>query len=89
MGKPNGSEVQSLSYKGITTFTDYSATSAVSNYTFQFRDANSGSLLTSYVLGNINVLQNSIRFRNVTIMLYGLTGGVGTSVLKTGIINNY
>src|ERR1700761_4847416 len=46
-GQANGSEVADLAYKGVTSFKNYNAGSAVSSYTFEFRDKASGTLLGS------------------------------------------
>ncbi|HSC37595.1 MAG TPA: hypothetical protein VLD19_06990 [Chitinophagaceae bacterium] len=72
-GLANGSEVSSLSYKGITAFKMYPATSAVAHYNFEFRDAASGALLGSYDLTGINTTgTNTRRFRNITLVFMGL-----------------
>ncbi len=79
-GNANGSEVSSLAYKGMTSFKSYAATSAfLSNgYTFEFRDATSGTLLTSASTGNYSYLfpggQSLPLFRNFTLALYDVPG---------------
>src|SRR5882757_606601 len=48
-GEANGSEVSSLPYKGLTSFISYPATtSAADTINFEFRDAASGTLLTTF-----------------------------------------
>jgi hypothetical protein len=96
MGNPNGSEVGSLSYKGITSFREYTASSSSpSSYTFEFRDATLGGLLSSYTLSGIlngigaNARANNYRFRNFTVALIGQPG-VNAEVQQSAIlVNNY
>jgi len=72
-GAAQGSEVSSLPYKGITAFTNYPATAAVSDYTFEFRDASSGTLIGAYNLNGVNdTFSNTRRFRDLTIALLGI-----------------
>ena len=74
-GRANGSEVSGLSYKNITEFTKYSATAAVSKYTFEFRNAATGVLISSFDVADINLpLYNKRRYRNFTLALIGLPG---------------
>lgn len=79
-GQANGSEIQSLSYKSITAFKDYPATYNISQYVFEFRDAVSGTLLTSFTISGINYgddgdnSTNQYRWKNITIVLDGLPG---------------
>jgi len=79
-GKANGSEVQSLAYKSITSFKNYPATYNISQYVFEFRDASSGALLTSFTISGINygddgdTNTNFYRWKNITIVFDGLSG---------------
>jgi hypothetical protein len=74
-GRANGSEVSGLSYKAITGFTKYSATAAVSKYTFEFRNAATGVLISNFDVVDINLLlYNKRRYRNFTLALIGLPG---------------
>src|SRR5262249_48007687 len=50
-----GSEVSSLSYKGITGFKNYPAPYNVTDYNFEIRDAASGTLLGNLDVASINV----------------------------------
>jgi hypothetical protein len=77
-GQANGSEVVSLAYKARTVFKTYKADHAVTSYIFEFRDASSGTLLTTYTLNGVNnassaslTTTNTLRFRNMTIALIG------------------
>ena len=79
-GQANGSEVADLAYKGVTSFKNYNAGSAVSSYTFEFRDKASGTLLGSCVVDGVNIdgstgVPNIRRYRNYTLALLGAPGG--------------
>jgi hypothetical protein len=91
-GAATGSEVQSLSYKEITNFTSYTATSAISNYLFVIRDAATGDSLTSYNLtgvGNVSgTASNNIRFKDLTIALIGQPAG-GVVPQRCVLIKNF
>jgi hypothetical protein len=87
-GNANGSEVSSLSFKGITDFKNYPATAAVSSYTFEFRNAATGTLIGSLPVSGVNLLSNNQRrYRNLTLALLGLPGDPTT--LKIILINTY
>ena len=95
-GQANGSEAGSLSYKGITGFKSYPATSNISSYTFEFRDAASGTLLTNFVAAGIDSIgtdlytsANPWRYRNFTLALLGLPGGMNDSAQTVLLIGNY
>ncbi|HZY35563.1 MAG TPA: hypothetical protein VFE53_02880 [Mucilaginibacter sp.] len=79
-GNPNGSEVSSLAYKAYNSFKQYSSkrTNLSSGYTFEIRDAASGTLITTYTL-------KPVTFQNITLALTGLASGT------PGIqqVNNY
>jgi hypothetical protein len=79
-GQANGSEADDLTYKSITPFKNYNAGSAVSSYTFEFRDKATGELLGTCVVDGINNLgpadaPNIRRYRNYTMALLGASGG--------------
>lgn len=87
-GGAPGSEVSGLSYKNITGFKNYPATAAVSSYTFEFRDAATGTLIGSLpVTGINNPGSNARRYRNLTLALLGLPGDPTT--LKIMLIESY
>ena len=93
-GEANGSEAASIPYKSITAFKNYPATSAVSAYTFEFRDAASGALLASasYTINATSAayLTNLLPYKNYTIALEGLPGvGTGATAQAAYVINNY
>lgn len=88
IGKPNGSETNDLAYKSITGFTSYLATSAVSKYTFEFRNTVTGALISSFDVADINKATfNTRRFRNFTLALTGLPGDATTH--KVMLIETY
>ena len=78
-GQANGVVVPSLTYKGITGFMSFPATSAISSYIFEFRDVIGGNLLASYTLSGVNThsptVANTVLFRNLTIALIGQPAG--------------
>jgi len=78
-GQANGSVLSSLAYKGITSFISFPANSSISSYIFEFRDAISGNLLTTYTLSGVNTksptTSNIVIFRNLTIALIGQPSG--------------
>lgn len=94
-GNANGSEVQSLAYKGVTGFKTYAATHTISSYVFEFRDQASGNLLASYTTSGVNnstgtnTTTNTFRFKNHTLALIGQPGGTGAAAQKVILINNY
>ncbi|MBS1605714.1 MAG: DUF4397 domain-containing protein [Bacteroidetes bacterium] len=95
-GRANGSEVAALSYKGITAFTGYPATQDIASYSFEFRDAATGTLLATYTADGINNAESDPynptkiwRNRNTTLALLGVAGGSGDQALSVLMINNY
>ncbi|MDO6430071.1 hypothetical protein Q4E93_05715 [Flavitalea sp. BT771] len=96
LGKANGSEVATLSYKGITAFTSYPATHDIASYSFEFRDAATETLLATYTADGINNAESDPfnptkiwRNRNTTLALLGVPGGSGDKALSVLMINNY
>jgi hypothetical protein len=67
-GSANGSEVSSLVYKAYSDFIKHPSKRINSSYIFEFRDATSGTLITSYTL-------TTPYFHNVTLILRGKVGG--------------
>lgn len=83
-GRANGSEVNGLSYKNITGFANYAATAAVSKYTFEFRNAATGVLISSFDVADINrTPYNLRRYRNFTLALIGLPGNQKVILIDT------
>ena len=87
IGNSNGSEVSNLVYKGATQFKRYAVTTNISSYTFEFRDATSGNLITTYTLRGVNggingsIAINNIIYKNSTIVLTGLPGSETTFLI--------
>jgi hypothetical protein len=93
-GKPNGSELSSLSYKSRTAFIRYPATSDVTNYVFEFRNALTGALIASYTAKGVGAdgldyAPNNWLYRNNTLALIGSPGGTGANVQKVIDIKNF
>jgi hypothetical protein len=88
-GIPYGSEVSSLTYKGVSSFQNYGATSSIGSYAFEFRDAMTDTLWASYTLSGINNSTSTVRFRNVTLVLSGRLGGTGSTAISAFLVNNY
>jgi len=88
-------EFSNISYKQTTDYKSYPAIKAVSSYTFQFRNAATNSVITSFTMSGINNgtgtnnSTNKFRFRNFTLALIGQAGGIGGSAQKILLINNY
>lgn len=71
-GRTPGPEAASLPYKGLTGFINYPATDAISDYTFEFRDAASGALIGSCLMPDVNAPSFNVRrYRNFTLALIG------------------
>jgi hypothetical protein len=82
-GQANGSEADNLSYKSVTAFKNYYAGSAISSYTFEFRDPN-GTLLGNCIVDGVNnpgtqAAPNIRRYRNYTIALLSAPGGLAAN----------
>lgn len=95
-GQANGSEVSSLPYKNITGFKKFAATSDISSYTFEFRDAATGKLIKAFTANGVNndgsdpnYPKNLWRFKNYTLALLGLPGETGKAAQTIFLINNY
>lgn len=95
-GQPAGSETGNLPYKGITEFKRYPATSAISSYTFEFRDAATGNLLTTYTANRINYAGsnpysdfNKWQFKNSTLAILGSPDSSGYWGQRALLITNY
>lgn len=69
-GGANGSEVQSLSYKGYSRFIKHPALVSTPSYIFEFRDVVTGTLLSSYTL-------TTPYYHNVTLAFRGKAGAYG------------
>jgi len=80
-GNPDGSEVASLSYKSITNFKTYAATSNNTQYTFDIKDAQSHDLLTTYTY-------NVTPFQNLTLVITGINDG-SNNTIAVFQVNNF
>lgn len=93
LGRTGSAEVSSLPYRGITGFKQYEAKAASEDYVFEFRDAGSGALITSYQTTGISnpgtTAPNNWRNHNFTLALLGQPGGTGNLAPSVLLINNY
>ena len=78
-GKPYGSAVQSLPYKGITGYVNYPAGRSIDTYEFEIRDAASGNLITTYVATGVNGIAANIYYWLGKARTHVLTGTPGVS----------
>jgi hypothetical protein len=81
-GNPNTSEVSSLSYRDITGFKNYPATTNITQYLFEIRDAASGNLLTTYTY-------NLAPYQNITIALIGSEDPAVNVPVSTMRVNDF
>jgi hypothetical protein len=99
-GKPNGSVVNNLPYKGITRFGQYANNSTINDYMFVVRDAATGDSLTQYdffLSGSSNsgyglidpTNGNLLTFKNITIALIGQPGINAAVPQSTMLIDDY
>jgi len=79
-GSANGSFVPNLPYKAVSTFKDVSSVAAEGDKVFEFRNAATGDLITSFTVPSYDLP----RFRNVTLVFAGAAGA--ETVIRT---NNY
>jgi hypothetical protein len=85
---PDTKEFSNLVYKQQSDFKKYPAVKATVNtaFSFQVRDQ-SDSLLAGYTFTAANLTAS--RFRGVTLVVRGLTGGTGTDALGLSFVGNY
>lgn len=75
-----------LDYQGISTFQTISAKAKDPvSYIFDFKDATTGVVVSSYTLSAVGTLLA----KNITVALRGIRGGTGTSLPGTFLISNY
>ncbi len=67
-GSANGSEANNLAYKAYSNFVKHPALKSTLSYKFEFRDATTGNLITTYTLP-------TPYFHNVTLCLRGTVAG--------------
>jgi len=69
-GSANGSFVGSLVYKSVSTFKDVSSLVSEGTKTFEFRNAATGDLITTFDVPDYDLP----RFRNITLVIAGAVG---------------
>jgi hypothetical protein len=95
-GNSPGSEVATLSYKGVTGFKSFPVTSETPDTCiFEFRDAATSTVLATYSMSGLsngtNGDQNTNlwRWKNVTLVLGGLPTGTGSTAQSVFEVNDY
>lgn len=93
-GQASGSEVANLPYKGVTSFKSYPATSAVTNYVFEFRDALTNAVITTYTARSVGTdggiyTPNKWLYKNNTLAFIGQIDSTGTKAPRVIVITNY
>lgn len=80
-----------LAYKVVTDYQRFKAISTSGNYTFEFRDQQTQSVLASYVFDEVGKASGNLwRFRNFTLAFIGLPGVTqGIEKQNTLMIPNY
>ena len=93
IGLANGSEVSTIAYKSITGFRNYPVNTSISKYVFEFRNAVSGDLITSYSLSGIDLpgdeAPNRWKYHSFTLALVGEPGGIGMRAQAGFIVDHY
>lgn len=79
---PGNADFQNLAYRKVTAFKSYPATSNISSYNFEVRDAATGTLLTTFTW-------NLFRFRCHTVVIDGLVNGIGGEAISAFSYNNF
>jgi hypothetical protein len=82
LGSSPGSVVSAINYRDITQFKAFPATSVISQYTFEFRDSYSDSILMTY---NCSVSP----FQNLTIAIIGTEGSASSNPLSVVLVNDF
>ncbi len=83
-------EFANITYKGATEFKTYAApTPTTTSYTFQVRNAANNSILASSTITGTAITTGIPRFRNTTLVLRGLVGGTGVSLLAITRVNQF
>ncbi len=93
-GQAAGSEVANLPYKGITSFKQYRATADINTYIFEFRNALTGSVITTYTARSVGTpggiyTPNKWQYKNNTLAFVGQIDSTGTKAPKVVLISNY
>ncbi|WP_127126577.1 DUF4397 domain-containing protein [Pseudoflavitalea rhizosphaerae] len=86
-----GSEVNSLPFKGVTEFKKYDVTMDLADYVFEFRNANTGTVIASFTTEQIandgKLMPNAWIYKNFAFALVGKEGETGTMKPKIAKIN--
>lgn len=86
-----GSEVASLGFKGVTEFRQYAVKRTVADYVFEFRNANTGDIITTFTAAGIandgKLTPNIWIYKNFAFALVGKMVGTGAQAPKITRIN--
>ncbi|MGN6420266.1 MAG: hypothetical protein ACTHMC_22350 [Pseudobacter sp.] len=86
-----GSEVASLAFKGVTEFRQYAVKRNVADYIFEFRNAATGDIITTFTAAGIandgKLTPNIWIYKNFAFALVGKMGGTGALAPKITRIN--
>ncbi len=89
-GLADGSEATSLGYKSMSDFKRYGVSLAMEDYVFEFRDASTGTLLTSFTTSGLReVAPNNWVFRSFTLAFISLPGETGFLGPRAYLIKHY
>jgi hypothetical protein len=88
-GLSNTPEVNSLEYKNITGFKRYPVTAAIGGYIFEFHDAVTGDLITSFDTGDIHG-ENTGKwiYRPLTLVFQGIPAGTGSQAQTVMLVHS-
>lgn len=92
-GEANGTQLQELAYKKITGFKNYEVTRSKEEYVFEFRDASSGELISTYTIDLRDQQsgpgwRNHMRNQNFTLAIFGEPGNTGVHHPAVQLIRN-
>ena len=89
--REEGSEVTNLPYKEVTGFKKYDVKMDIADYVFEFRNANTGTVIASYTAAQIandgKLIPNAWIYKNFAFALVGKEGATGTMAPKIAKIN--
>jgi hypothetical protein len=89
--REEGSEVPNLPFKGVTAFKKYDVKMNLADYVFEFRNANTGTILASFTTQGIandgKLVANAWIYKNFAFALVGKEGATGTMAPKIVKIN--
>lgn len=91
-GKANGSLVNQLAYKNISDVIELPLGVIYKTYSLEFRDANTGDSLTSFIVDNANPgigIFNTYLYKNTSLVLVGKRGGTGVDKMEVVRVDHH